>query len=199
MPYSQTAHNTGAARPVSLSTGAARPVYGVTLVAASVLMGTANHLCQPPAASCSAQQLTRPSRNAKADRNCSGSNFHHTVLPTHPYSLPPPRVTSPLFPPHPTSPALPSSFMTISAQEVAEMESLWESYNLLHCSFTAELQDTQRDLQELIGKAAGQGPAGAGGGAAGLSLRTCSEEVMITAMKQVGGVGCGGGNKKAVT
>ncbi len=76
------------------------------------------------------------------------------------------------------------------------MESLWESYNLLHRSFTAELQDTQRDLQELIGKAAGQGPAGARGGGggggraqdviAGLSLRTCSEEVLVTAMKQVG-------------
>ncbi|GIL53722.1 hypothetical protein Vafri_9171 [Volvox africanus] len=40
--------------------------------------------------------------------------------------------------------------MTVGPQQVAEMENLFHSYNLLHDSFRAELQDTQRELTEIL-------------------------------------------------
>jgi hypothetical protein len=39
------------------------------------------------------------------------------------------------------------SFMTVSDEQVANMQNLFHSYNLLHASLAEELQDTQRELQ----------------------------------------------------
>ncbi|KAG2482185.1 hypothetical protein HYH03_018866 [Edaphochlamys debaryana] len=41
-------------------------------------------------------------------------------------------------------------FMTVGPQQVAEMETLFNSYVQLHGSFKSELQDTQRELAELV-------------------------------------------------
>ncbi|GLI68240.1 hypothetical protein VaNZ11_012592 [Volvox africanus] len=40
--------------------------------------------------------------------------------------------------------------MTVGPQQVAEMENLFHSYNLLHDSFRAELQDTQLELTQIV-------------------------------------------------
>ncbi|KXZ44810.1 hypothetical protein GPECTOR_62g925 [Gonium pectorale] len=63
-------------------------------------------------------------------------------------------------------------FMTVGPTQIAEMENLFHSYNLLHGSFRAELQDTQRELVELVSSGDG------------FSRQHCSERALDLALRQ---------------
>ncbi|EFJ43421.1 hypothetical protein VOLCADRAFT_96468 [Volvox carteri f. nagariensis] len=66
-------------------------------------------------------------------------------------------------------------FMTVSPQQIAEMDNLFHSYNLLHGSFRAELQDTQRELGALVGAQDQQADA---------SRKMCSGEGLTLVLQQ---------------
>ncbi|GFR52878.1 hypothetical protein Agub_g15510 [Astrephomene gubernaculifera] len=67
-------------------------------------------------------------------------------------------------------------FMSVPWEGVVEMETLFHSYNLLHESFRSELQDTQRDLQQLLESQQGDRLG---------RHRHCSGEAIHNVMQQV--------------
>ncbi len=104
-----------------------------------------------------------------------------TISPTKIYSYSivfPRRYCCPRATPGPLPASVPR-FMTVSPEQVAEMENLFHSYNLLHGSFRSELQDTQRELNELV---AVQDT---------ISRKTCTENALTFVLQQVSGVGWG--------